>query len=132
MDWLEPPWQFFRIEPEHPITIPVVRYQVGMAQRPIADPPGVQQLLTIRFHLPGAAGWGLQPYVDFGNRILIQKVLSVYGDVIAVYRRAVPFRSLELAKKIVPEDPEALVLRLTRHGERIDTWYDVDVVWEQA
>lgn len=128
MDWLSPPWQFFRIEPEHPIIIPVVRYEVGMAQRLIYDPPGYQNIITIRFHLPGPAGWGLQPYVDFGNRILIQAVLRVYNDLIERSRRQVPFSQPELLRKIARSQPDALMLRLVRHGERIDTYYEVSAL----
>jgi hypothetical protein len=128
MDYLEPPWQFFRIEPEHPIIIPVVRYQVGLAQRPIADPPGWQEVMTIRFHLPGPAGWGLQPYVDFGNRILVQKVLRLYNERLRRWGRQVPFPNPLEGEQLLPQRPGALRLEMTRHGERIDTWYDVAVV----
>ena len=128
MDWLDPPWQFFRIEPEHPITIPVMRYQVGMAQRRIFDPPGFQDVLTIRFHLPGPVGWGLQPYVDFGNRILIQAVLRLYNELIDRARRGLPLPNIPLMAKLAPSSPVPLTLRLTRHGERLDTWYDVEVL----
>jgi hypothetical protein len=128
MDWLEPPWQFFRIEPEHPIILPVMRYQVGLAERLIADPPGRQVVSTIRFYVPGPVGWGLQPYVDFGNRLLIQKVLRLYNELIVRVRTAPPFPNLILGERLLPSSPLPLVLRLTRHGERIDTWYDVDAV----
>jgi hypothetical protein len=128
MDYLEPPYQFFRITPELPIEIPVVRYQVGLASQPIYDPPGHRVVPTIRFHVPRGGAWGLQPYVDFGNRILIQRVLAIYGELIARSRRQVPFPSIPLLEAICPDVPRALTLRLIRHGERIDTWYDVEAV----
>jgi len=128
MDWLDPPYQFFRITPELPIEIPVVRYQVGLAQQPIYDPPGYRVVPTIRFHVPRGGAWGLQPYVDFGNRILIQRVLAIYGELLDRAHRQVPLPHPVLMAKLLPSFSNPLVLRLIRHGERIDTWYDVEAV----
>lgn len=130
MDWLDPPYQFVTIHPDLPFTIPVVRYEVGLAMRPIFDPPGHRVATTIRFHLPGPAGWGLQPYVDFSNRILLLRVLAIYDDLTDRVLRQIPFSSTTEMAKLAPSRPEPLVLRLTRHGERIDTFYDVEVVEE--
>jgi len=128
MDWLDPPYQFVTIHPEMPFTIPVIRYEVGLAMRPIADPPGQRVATTIRFHLPGPAGWGLQPYVDFSNRILLHRVLVLYNDLIERTSRQIPFPLPKRLKQLAPSQPETLTLRLIRHGERIDTIYNVEVV----
>lgn len=130
MDWLDPPYQFVTIHPELPFTIPVVRYEVGLAMRPIFDPPGQRVAITIRFHLPGPAGWGLQPYVDFSNRILLLRVSAIYDDLTDRVLRQIPFSSTRRLKQLAPSQPDTLTLRLTRHGERIDTIYDVRVVEE--
>lgn len=151
MDWLEPPFHFFHPQPEVPFELPVIRYQVGLAQRPINDPPGMVQKPTIRFHLAKPIPPGLflavktgfsgetdavssdeleaRPYLDFTNQMLIRKVLAIYDELIVVSDRGMPFPNVELSKKLSPKRPEALQLRLTRHGLRIDTIYDVDVVW---
>lgn len=128
MDWLDPPYQFVTIHPEMPFTIPVVRYEVGLAMRPIFDPPGHRVATTIRFHLPGPAGWRLQPYVDFSNRILLLRVLAIYDDLTEKVLRQIPFSNSERLRQLAPSQPEALTLRLIRHGERIDTIYGVEVV----
>ena len=128
MNWLDPPYQFVTIHPEMPFSIPVVRYEVGLAMRPIFDPPGQRVAITIRFHLPGPAGWGLQPYVDFSKRILLLRDLAIYNDLIERTSRQIPFPLTERLKQLAPSQPETLTLRLTRHGERIDTIYDVVVV----
>lgn len=128
MDWLDPPYQFVTIHAELPFTIPVIRYEVGLAMRPISDPPGQRVATTIRFHLPGPAGWGLYPYVDFSNRILLLRVLAIYQDLIERTSRQIPFPDIDVLRRLIPSSLEPLTLRLTRHGERIDTIYDVEVV----
>lgn len=150
MDWLEPPYQFFHPQPEVPFDLPVVRYEVGQSQRPIADPPGSVIKPTIRFHLAKPIPPGLflavrssaspdtpaispqdleaRPYLDFTNKYLINRILAIYNDLIDRTLQQVPFpSSLQLAKTS-PSRPEPLVLRLSRHGLRIETTYDVAVV----
>jgi hypothetical protein len=128
MDWLEPPFQFFHPHPGVPFDIAVVRWEVGLAQRPIDEPPGSRVLTTMRFHLPGPGGWGLQPYVDFSNRILMQRVFAIYKDLIDRSERQVPFPSTEFLRKIAPSQPDAITLRLTRRGTGLATVYDVEVL----
>jgi len=150
MDYLEAPFHFFHPQPELPFELAVVRYEVGLSQRPIVDPPGFVIKPTIRFHLAKPIPTGLflavktgysaetdrispdeldaRPYLDFTNSPLIQRILTVYDDLIARSRRQVPFPSLELLEKISPGSEAPLTLRLTRHGLRIDTRYDVEVV----
>lgn len=152
MDWLDPPYQFLHPQVERPFELQVVRYEVGMAQRPIVDPPGYVQRPTIRFHLAKPIPPGLwlaiktggsaetegvsreeleaRPYLDFTNKILIQKVLRLYDELIERSSRQIPFPLPALLRKLAPSRPEPLVLRLTRHGLRIDTIYDVEVVGE--
>jgi hypothetical protein len=129
VDWLEPPFQFFHPHPGEPFDLAVVRYQVGLAQREISEPPGSKVLPTIRFHLPGPGGWGLLPYVDFSNRILIQRVLAIYNDLINRNRRAIPLPDLRLMDKLLDSEPEPLTLRLTRSGTGLATVYGVEVVY---
>lgn len=150
MDWLESPWQFFHPRPDSPFELRVVRYEVGVAQRPIVDPPGYVNKPTIRFHLAQPIPPGLflaiktggsaetaqvsreeleaRPYLDFTNKILIRKVLSIYNDLIEETARQVPFPNPNRMRQLVPSRPEPLTLRLTRHGLRLDTIYDVEVV----
>lgn len=150
MDWLEAPYQFFHPQPELPFELAVVRYEVGLAQRPIVDPPGFVNKPTIRFHLAKPIPPGLflairtggsaeterispeeldqRPYLDFTNKVLIQKVLRLYDDLIERSERQIPFPLPALQYKLAPSRPEALTLRLTRHGLRIDTIYDVEAV----
>jgi len=150
MDWLEPPFHFFHPQPELPFELPVVRYEVGLAQRPIVDPPGFVNKPTIRFHLakpipPGLwlaikGGGSLEtdrvspeeleqrPYLDFTNKILIQRVLAIYDELIDRSLRGLPLPNIPLMAKLAPSSPVPLKLRLTRHGLRIDTVYDVGVV----
>ena len=150
MDWLEPPWQFFHPPPERPFELQVVRYQVGVARRPILDPPGFVEKPTIRFHLARPIPPGLflairssgsaettqvspedleqHPYVDFTNAPLIRRILATYNDLLERWRRQIPFPDLMEAERLLPERPGAITLRLTRHGLRIETRYDVEVV----
>jgi hypothetical protein len=150
MDWLDPPYQFFHPTPEVPFELQVVRYEVGMAQRPINDPPGYVQRATIRFHLAtpippsifdvmrrmGSAetvpitpeALRERPYLDFTNQVLARKVFSIYHERIQRVLSEVPFPSTAEMAKLADSRPEPLVLRLTRHGLRIDTIYDVEVV----
>jgi len=128
MDWLDPPFQFFHPHPGMPFDLPVVRYEVGLAMRPLEEPPYQKVLPTIRFHVPGPVGWGLQPYIDFSNRILMQRVLATYDDLIDRVRRQVPFSDLGQMERLSPKSSEALTLRLTRHGTGLATIYDVEVV----
>lgn len=150
MDWLESPWHFFHPRPDSPFELRVARWEVGIAQRPIVDPPGYVNKPTIRFHLAkpippglflaiktgGSAETGsvsphqleLYPYLDFTNKILIRKVLSVYNDLIEATSSQVPFPAPERLRQLAPSRPEPLTLRLTRHGLRLDTIYDVEVV----
>jgi hypothetical protein len=150
MERLTTPFHFFHPQPELPFELPVVRYEVGLSQRPIVDPPGFVIKPTIRFHLakpipPGLflavkTGWSAEtdrispdelearPYLDFTNSPLIQRVLAIYHELIARTRRQVPFPSLGLLEAISDSSPLPLTLRLTRHGLRIDTRYDVSTV----
>lgn len=130
MDWLEPPFQFFHPHPGEPFDLAVVRYQVGLAQREISEPPGSKVLPTIRFHLPGPGGWGLLPYVDFSNRILIQRVLAIYNELLERWARQIPFPNPIEGERLLPKRPGALRLRLTRNGTGLATVYDVEVVGE--
>lgn len=151
MDTLEPPYQFFHPQLDRPFDLPVVRYEVGIAQRPIADPPYSVIKLTIRFHLALPLSPDLwlavraerndltdrltreelaaRPYLDFTNKILMNRVLATYDDLIA----RPPNGDLEGVRKRLeatsPQNPRPLTLRLTRHGLRTDTVYDVEVVW---
>lgn len=149
-NWLDPPFHFFHPQPDLPFELPVVRYEVGLAQRPIYDPPYVVQRPTIRFHLAKPLQPGLflavktggsaetdrispdelvaRPYLDFTNQVLIRKVLAIYDDIIARTLRQVPIPDTIRMRQLSPDRPEPLTLRLTRHGLRIDTIYDVDVV----
>ena len=126
--WLEPPWQFFHPHPGVPFDLAVMRWEVGLSIRPIDEPPGARQLLTIRFHLPGPGGWGLKPYVDFTNRILMQNVFAIWKRLSDRVDRQIPFPSTEMLKRIVPSSPETITLRLTRLGTGLATVYDVEVV----
>jgi len=150
MDWLDPPYQFFHPQPELPFELQIVRFEVGLARRPIVDPPGYIEKPTIRFHLatpiPPALWLAVRrsgsietarltfeelskrPYVDFTNAYLIQKVLAIYDDLQARAERQIPFPLPALLAKLAPSQPEALTLRLTRHGLRIETTYDVEAV----
>jgi hypothetical protein len=151
MEWLEPPFQFFHPQPEVPFDLPVVRYEVGQAQRPIADPPGSVIKPTIRFHLAKPIPPGLfmavrtgfspetdrispdeleaRPYLDFTNQYLINRVLVIYHELIQRSQRTIPFHDVALMDKLLDSQSEALTLRLTRHGLRIDTTYDVEAVY---
>ena len=128
MEWLQPPWQYFHPHPGVPFDLAVVRWEVGLSERPIDEPAGYKVLTTIRFQLPGAGGWGLRPYVDFTNRILMQRVFAIYKDLIDRAERQVPFPSTELLRKIAPSRPETITLRLTRLGTGLATVYDVQVL----
>ena len=125
--WLDPPWQFFHPHPGAPFDLAVVRWEVGLSIREVNEPPGSRQLTTIRFHLPGPGGWGLKPYVDFTNRILMQRVFAIYKHLIDRSERQVPFPSTELLRKINQGCPETITLRLTRLGTGLATVYDVEV-----
>ena len=150
MDWLDPPFQFFHPQPESPFELQVVRFEVGLAQRPIVDPPGYVQKATIRFHLAKPIPPGLflaiktggsaetervsrdeleqRPYLDFTNKYLIQRVIAIYDDLVERITQQIPFSDTSRLRQLAPSRPEALTLRLTRHGLRIDTIYDVEVV----
>ena len=128
MDWLEPPYQFFHPHPGMPFDVPVSRWEVGLAQREISEPPYSVIKLTIRFHLPAAGGWGLRPYVDFTNQILLQHILHLYRQMIDRRRSQVPFPDSDLLEALDPAEPRPVVLRLRRLGTGINTVYDVDVV----
>ncbi|MFQ6672947.1 MAG: hypothetical protein ACE5KY_06575, partial [Candidatus Tectimicrobiota bacterium] len=95
-DYLEPPYQFFHPQPDRPFELPVVRWEVGLATRPIVDPPYAVTRATIRFHLAKPIPPDLflavktyrsaetvplspvalegRPYIDFTNQVLIRKV----------------------------------------------------------
>jgi len=128
MDYLEPPYQFFHPHPHMPFNVPVVRYEVGLAQREISEPPYSVIKPTIRFHLPAAGGWGLRPYVDFTNQPLLQRILLLYDQLMDRSDSQVPFPDVDLLRAIAPSDPRPVVLRLRRLGTGINTLYDVDVV----
>lgn len=128
LPWLDPPYNFLEPEPDQPFTIDVIRYQVGLSQRPIEDPPGSVVRPTIRFHLPAPLEPGHPPYVDFTNRILIQRILALYNDLIDEVLAKGDEAPLFLAQSLAPSNPISLRLRLTRHGRRLDTRYDVDIV----
>lgn len=130
MDWLDPPYQFFHPEPGLPFILPVVRYEVGLAQRPVDDPSGYVVRTTIRFHVPGPVGWGLRPYVDFTNQGLIQRVLSLYEDMLDRTKRTLTLDSISTLEALSPARPRPLMLRLTRHGRRLDTMYEAEVLEE--
>ncbi len=128
MDWLDPPWQFFHPHPGQPFDLHVMRWEVGLSIRDVNEPPGAKQLTTIRFHLPGPGGWGLRPYVDFTNRILMNRVFAIYKDLIDRTERQVPFPSTDWLARIAPSSPEVVVLRLTRAGTGLATVYDVELL----
>ena len=150
MDWLTEPWQFFHPTLEVPFELQVVRYEVGMARRPINDPPGYVERPTIRFHLAtpipstlfsimrrmGSAETApitpetlrAHPYVECTNQVLAARVFAIYNDLIERTNAQIPFPLPATLKKLSPERPEPLTLRLTRHGLRIDTIYDVEAV----
>jgi len=128
VDWLEPPYQFFHPHPGMPFDVPVSRWEVGLAQREISEPPYSVIKLTIRFHLPAAGGWGLRPYVDFTNQILLQRILHLYKQLLDRSDAQVPFPDVDLLRAIAVSDPRPVVLRLRRLGTGINTVYDVDVV----
>jgi hypothetical protein len=111
-----------------PFELRVMRWEVGLSIREVNEPPGAKQLTTIRLYLPGPGGWGLKPYVDFTNRILMQNVFAIWKHLIDRSERQVPFPSTELLRKIAPSRPEAITLRLTRLGTGLATVYDVEVL----
>ena len=128
MDYLEPPYQFFDPQVGFSFDLPVTHYEVGLSQRPITEPPYSVIKPTIRFHLPAAGGWGLRPYVDFTNQVLLQRVLHLYRQLIDRRRSQVPFPDPNLLEALDPSAPRPIVLRLRRLGTGINTVYDVDVV----
>lgn len=150
MDWLESPCHFFHPRPDSPFELRVARYDVGLAQRPIVDPPGYVNKPTIRFHLAKPIPPGLflaiktggssetdqvsaqeledRPYLDFTNKILIRKVLSIYNDLQDALVRGLPTATVDQVEALRPSHPRPVTLRLVRHGLRLDTIYDVDVV----
>jgi hypothetical protein len=158
VDPLPPPYQFFHPQPEIPFELAVVRFEVGLAQRPINDPPYSIVRPTIRFHLAtpvppalflavrtsGSADTGpidpdvlaARPYLDFTNQLLIKNVLEIYGRLLdkprpmdlATLSREELVEELVFESRLSPLEPEPVVLRLTRHGLRIDTVYDVRVL----
>jgi hypothetical protein len=150
MDWLQRPFHFFHPQPELPFELPVVRYEVGLSQRPILDPPGFVEKPTIRFHLAKPISPGLflavktgysgetdrvspeeleaRPYLDFTNGPLIQRILAIWGDLIERAEQAESGERLRRMAQLAPSSPYGVTLRLVRHGLRIDTRYGVEVV----
>ncbi|MEE8369486.1 MAG: hypothetical protein V3S00_01810 [Dehalococcoidia bacterium] len=150
METLEPPYQFFHPQVNVPFDLPVARWEVGLAQRPISDPPYSIIKPTIRFHLaspfpPGlflavrtsgssetahvsAAQLEARPYLDFTNQILIKAVLAAYSELLDLPIGEDPQRFLERLEALSPQRSRPLTLRLTRHGLGLDTIYDLEVL----
>src|SRR3990172_9432914 len=80
MDYLEPPLQLFNPPEDVPVILPVVRWEVGLANVPRSDREGNIVKPAIRFHLPGPGAWGLRPYADFTHQLLLRRVLRLYSD----------------------------------------------------
>lgn len=125
---LSPPYEFFHPVPGEPFTLRVVRWEVGLAQRPISDWPGMVIKPTIRFHVPAAERRGRPAYVDFTNRGLIQRVSFIYEQLLEDLRASGRDFDVVRALGVLPEAEEPLTLKLTRHGTGIDTSYEVEVV----
>lgn len=150
METLEPPYQFFHPQVDVPFELPVARWEVGLAQRSIADPPFSIIKPTIRFHLAKPFPPGLflgvrtsgsaetdrvtfeqleaRPYLDFTNQILIKAVLAAYRELLDLPAAGDPRHFLELQESLSPQRSRPLTLRLTRQGLRRDTIYDVKVL----
>lgn len=157
MDWLEPPYEYLQVEPDAPLTLRVIRYEVGLSKRPIEEPPGFVSHVTIRFHVPPDDKTDGPPYYDFTNLTLIIATVDVYSDLVRRLRderdRLHPVgpgsSPEELAgtileferinaelerinaayRAILPEHEDAfLTFQLTRHGRGRDTRYEVKVL----
>lgn len=128
LNYLPAPYNFVEPRPDTSLLLEVLRYEVGLAQRPIREPPGWAVRPTIRFHLARPLNAGEVPYADFTNRGLLLRVGYVYNELLERLRAAGLKFDVALAERLIPEIPEPLVLRLTRHGSQLDTEYEVDVV----
>lgn len=128
MEWLAPPFEWYHPEPDRPFTLRVIRYEVGWAQRPIDEPPGLVVRPTIRFHLPPEDKSTGPPYVDFTNRMLIQRVTALYDELSSQATERPELESIPILEALSPARPRPLTLRITRRGRRLDTTYEVEVV----
>lgn len=128
MDWLEPPWEFWHPEPGEPFELRVLRYEVGMAERVVGDPPARIVRPTIRFHLPPGEGPGGADYVDFTNQGLILRMMEIRREEL---KRAARRPLADMVAAIDAWDfgrDRPVVLRVVRHGRGLDTQYEVKVV----
>lgn len=150
MDFLDPPLQFFHPQPERTFDLNVTRWEIGLATRPIRDPPFQVTKPTIRFHLARPVPPTLwlavrtsgsvetaritlqdlerRPYIDFTNSPLIASLLELYHRKLAEVVRSPQDVNAPLALALEPEAEEPLAVRLTRHGLGIDTVYDVELL----
>jgi len=127
MEWLDPPWRFWHPEPGEPFELRVRRFEVGLAEREVDDPPRRIVRPTIRFHLPPGEGPDGGDYVDFTNRGLILRMVEIRREEL---RRApaLPLAELEAAVEawdFATERP--VILRMVRLGRGLDTQYEVKV-----
>ena len=150
MDYLEPPLQLFNPPEDVAVILPVVRWEVGLANVPRSDREGNIVKPAIRFHLPGPGAWGLRPYADFTHQLLLRRVLRLYKEAYAGLRAArvqVRVRAASMTpdqlqglvqemdrvadewEQWLPDNPDAFVrLRLVRRGAHPDSSYEADVV----
>jgi hypothetical protein len=128
MDWLDPPYNYPEPQEGVPFVVRVIRYQVGLSERPIPDPPGSAVRTTIRFHIPPEDNPAGPPYLDFTNQGLITRILDIYDDLIDSHMKRLGPGSLKVLEATSPKRSRPLPLRLTRRGQRLDTMYEVEVL----
>jgi hypothetical protein len=128
MDWLDPPYNYPEPEEGVPFVVRVIRWDVGLSERPIPDPPGSAVRTTIRFHIPPEDNPGGPSYLDFTNQGLITRVLAVYRQLIQQTRRKPSLESIPMLEALSDSRKRPLSLRLTRRGQRLDTMYEVEIL----
>ena len=150
MDFLSPPFQFFHPQPGVTFDLLVRRWEIGLATRPIRDPPFQVTKPTIRFHLVTPIPPSLwlavrtsgsvetarvtpqqladRPYIDFTNAPLMANLLELYDRRLVEVVKGPREVDARLALALHPEAPEPLTIRLRRNGLGIDTLYDLEIV----
>jgi len=128
-DWgvLLPPYEFKLLPASTALVVRVVRFEVGLAQRDIRQPPYSVWRPTLRLHVPPEDKPGRPPYWDWMAAGLIQRILALYNQAIDDALQLPIAQLVAQLEALSPARPRPLPLKITRHVDDGETEYAVEL-----
>ena len=78
LPWLPAPYEFWTPKKDVTVVVMTVRFEVGLAQRSIREPPYSVIKPTLRLHVPPERKPGRPAYWDFTSLGLVHRVIEIW------------------------------------------------------